>query len=48
MKTWKDRKNVRVDVTENPAPSQFPIYPFPSEGEKSERNVSHLGDIALW
>jgi hypothetical protein len=25
-----------------------PIYPYPSEGEKSERNVSHRADIAQW
>jgi hypothetical protein len=25
-----------------------PLYPFPSEGEKSERNVSRIADVALW
>jgi hypothetical protein len=25
-----------------------PLYPFPSEGEKSERNVSRIADVELW
>ena len=25
-----------------------PLYPFPSEGDKSERNVFRTADVALW